>query len=186
MVKMKMKKKIDIEIIDKKQIPQSEPERQYYFMDIAKNYVEQLSAKKGSPLTFHVTTFGCQMNKHDSERVAGMLEGLGSLPVETIEEADIVVFMTCCVREAADTRLYGQVASMKNIPLRDGTPLDKRYIAVGGCIGQRDGDKLLAALPHLDVVFGTHNLGSLPGLLRRAIEQHGRAAGGAIKALAGL
>ena len=125
---------------------------------------------------FCIHTFGCQMNKHDSERVAGMLEGLGSLPVETIEEADIVVFMTCCVREAADTRLYGQVASMKNIPLRDGTPLDKRYIAVGGCIGQRDGDKLLAALPHLDVVFGTHNLGSLPGLLRRAIEQHGRAA----------
>lgn len=125
---------------------------------------------------FCIHTFGCQMNKHDSERVAGMLEGLGSLPVETIEEADIVVFMTCCVREAADTRLYGQVASMKNIPLRDGAPLDKRYIAVGGCIGQRDGDKLLAALPHLDVVFGTHNLGSLPGLLRRAIEQHGRAA----------
>ena len=125
---------------------------------------------------FCIHTFGCQMNKHDSERIAGMLEGLGSLPVETIEEADIVVFMTCCVREAADTRLYGQVASMKNIPLRDGTPLDKRYIAVGGCIGQRDGDKLLAALPHLDVVFGTHNLGSLPGLLRRAIEQHGRAA----------
>ena len=58
MVRMKMKKKIDIEIIDKKQIPQSEPERQYYFMDIAKNYVEQLAAKKGSPLTFHVTTFG--------------------------------------------------------------------------------------------------------------------------------
>ena len=125
---------------------------------------------------FCIHTFGCQMNKHDSERIAGMLEGLGSLPVETIEEADIVVFMTCCVREAADTRLYGQVASMKNIPLRDGTPLDKRYIAVGGCIGQRDGDKLLAALPHLDVVFGTHNLGSLPGLLRRDIEQHGRAA----------
>lgn len=93
---------------------------------------------------FCIHTFGCQMNKHNSERVAGMLEGLGSLPVETIEEADIVVFMTCCVREAADTRLYGQVASMKNIPLRDGTPLDKRYIAVGGCIGQRDGDKLLA------------------------------------------
>ena len=52
---------------------------------------------------FCIHTFGCQMNKHDSERVAGMLEGLGSLPVETIEEADIVVFMTCCVREAADT-----------------------------------------------------------------------------------
>ena len=69
-----MKKKIDIEIIDKKQIPQSEPERQYYFMDIAKNYVEQLSAKKGSPLTFHVTTFGCQMNARDSEKLVGILE----------------------------------------------------------------------------------------------------------------
>ncbi|MEC4272420.1 tRNA (N6-isopentenyl adenosine(37)-C2)-methylthiotransferase MiaB [Adlercreutzia sp. R25] len=125
--------------------------------------------------TFCIHTFGCQMNKHDSERVSGMLEGLGSFPVETIEEADLVVFMTCCVREAADTRLYGQVASMKNIPLREGSPLGKRYSAVGGCIGQRDGEKLLKALPHLDVVFGTHNLGSLPGLLRRAIERHDRA-----------
>lgn len=121
--------------------------------------------------TFCIHTFGCQMNKHDSERVAGMLEGLGSLPVETIEEADIVVFLTCCVREAADTRLYGQVASMKNIPVREGSPYDKRYIAVGGCIGQRDGEKLTAQLPHLDVVFGTHNLASLPGLLSSAIEE---------------
>ena len=122
---------------------------------------------------FCIHTFGCQMNKHDSERVAGMLEGLGSLPVETIEEADIVVFMTCCVREAADTRLYGQVASMKNIPVRDGSPLLKRYIAVGGCIGQRDGEKLVEALPHLDVVFGTHNLASLPALLSDAVQRHG-------------
>lgn len=125
--------------------------------------------------TFCVHTFGCQMNKHDSERVSGMLEGLGALPVDTLEEADIVVFMTCCVREAADTRLYGQVASMKNIPVRNGSPLDKRYIAVGGCIGQRDGEKLVEALPHLDVVFGTHNLASLPGLLEHAIEKRGHA-----------
>lgn len=121
--------------------------------------------------TFCIHTFGCQMNKHDSERVAGMLEALGSLPVGTIEEADIVIFLTCCVREAADTRLYGQVASMKNIPVRTGSPYEKRYIAVGGCIGQRDGDKLTEQLPHLDVVFGTHNLGSLPGLLSSAIEE---------------
>ena len=120
--------------------------------------------------TFCIHTFGCQMNKHDSERVSGMLEGLGSLPVDTIEEADIVVFMTCCVREAADTRLYGQVASMKNVPVRAGSPLAKRYIAVGGCIGQRDGEKLVEALPHLDVVFGTHNLASLPALLTDAME----------------
>ncbi|MCI8424850.1 MAG: tRNA (N6-isopentenyl adenosine(37)-C2)-methylthiotransferase MiaB [Adlercreutzia sp.] len=123
--------------------------------------------------TFCIHTFGCQMNKHDSERVAGMLEGLGALPVDTIEEADIVAFMTCCVREAADTRLYGQVASMKNIPVRDGSPFAKRLIAVGGCIGQRDGEKLTDQLPHLDVVFGTHNLGSLPSLLTAAAQEGG-------------
>ena len=124
-------------------------------------------------LAFCIRTFGCQMNKHDSERVAGMLEGLGALPVDAIEDADLVVFMTCCVREAADTRLYGQVASLKNTPLRAGTPLSKRVVAVGGCIGQRDGQKLVDELPHLDVVFGTHNLGSLPRLLEEALDEGG-------------
>ncbi len=124
-------------------------------------------------LAFCIRTFGCQMNKHDSERVAGMLEGLGALPVDAIEDADLVVFMTCCVREAADTRLYGQVASLKNTPLRAGTSLSKRVVAVGGCIGQRDGQKLVDELPHLDVVFGTHNLGSLPRLLEEALDEGG-------------
>ena len=123
-------------------------------------------------LTFHVQTFGCQMNKHDSERVTGMLEGLGALAVDTIEEADVVVFMTCCVREAADVRLMGQVSSMKNIPLRPGSPLGKRMVAIGGCIGQRDGEKLFDELPHVDVVFGTNNLASLPSLLEKAITDH--------------
>ena len=125
-------------------------------------------------VTFHVQTFGCQMNKHDSERVVGMLEGLGATSVGSIEEADVVVFMTCCVREAADVRLLGQVASMKNVPIRAGSPFAKRIIAVGGCIGQRDGEKLFDELPHLSVVFGTNNLASLPGLLFDAIERGGR------------
>ena len=124
-------------------------------------------------LTFAVRTFGCQMNKHDSERIAGMLEGLGALMVDSVEEADMLIFMTCCVREAADTRLYGQVASLKNVPLRSGSPLSKRIMAVGGCIGQRDGEKLVETEPHLDVVFGTHNLASLPRLLEAAIEERG-------------
>lgn len=119
--------------------------------------------------TFCLHTFGCQMNKHDSERVEGMLEALGSMPVSSIEEADIVVFLTCCVREAADTRLYGQVSSLKNVPVRDGSPLGQRVVAVGGCIGQRDGQKLVDLMPHLNVVFGTHNLSSLPALLEAAI-----------------
>lgn len=127
-------------------------------------------------LTFHVQTFGCQMNKHDSERVTGMLEALGALSVGSVEEADVVVFMTCCVREAADVRLMGQVSSMKNVPLRQGSPLGKRMVAIGGCIGQRDGGKLLEELPHVDVVFGTNNLASLPSLLNGAIENHVRSA----------
>lgn len=122
-------------------------------------------------LTFHIVTFGCQMNKHDSERIAGALESLGALPVATIDEADMVAFVTCCVREAADTRLYGQVASLKNVPLREGSPLGKRLIAVGGCIGQRDGERLCQELPHVDVVFGTHNIGALPRLLMDALDR---------------
>lgn len=122
-----------------------------------------------SEKTFCVRTFGCQMNKHDSERICGTLEALGALPVETYDEADIVIFMTCCVREAADVRLMGQVASLKNLPLRPNAPVEKRIIAVGGCIGQRDGEKLVESLPHLDVVFGTHNLASLPQLLERVL-----------------
>ena len=124
-------------------------------------------------LAFHVQTFGCQMNKHDSERVVGMLENLGAYSVDTVEESDVVVFMTCCVREAADVRLYGQVASMKNVPLRKDSPLPKRIVAVGGCIGQRDGDSMFETLPHLDVVFGTNNLASLPGLLLDALAKGG-------------
>lgn len=123
-----------------------------------------------SSLTYAVQTFGCQMNKHDSERVCGMLDALGALEVERFEEADIVVFMTCCVREAADTRLYGQVATMRTLPLRESSPLDRRIIAVGGCIGQRDGDRLGTALKHLAVVFGTHNIASLPHLILDAIK----------------
>lgn len=111
------------------------------------------------------------MNKHDSERAVGMLEGLGSIRVDQIDKADIVIFLTCCVREAADVRLKGQVASMKNIPLRSRSPLNKRIIAIGGCIGQRDGDLLLQELEHVSVVFGTHNLRSLPSLLKTASEQ---------------
>ena len=124
-------------------------------------------------LTFTVQTFGCQMNKHDSERIVGMLESLGAIHVTEIADADLVVFMTCCVREAADTRELGQAASIKNIPLRKDSPVSKRILAVGGCIGQRDGEGLFAMLPHLDIVFGTHNLASLPALVDRALEEHG-------------
>lgn len=113
--------------------------------------------------TYLVRVFGCQMNFHDGERVRGMLEAAGSVPVDEIADADIVVYLTCCVREAADTRLYGQVASMRNIALRPGS--DRRIVAVGGCVGQRDGEKVFEVVDNADIVFGTHTLYRLPDLL---------------------
>lgn len=118
--------------------------------------------------TYVVRAFGCQMNSHDAERVRGMLEEAGSLPVETYEEADIVVFLTCCVREAADTRLYGQVATMRTLPPRAGS--ERRVIAVGGCIGQRDQEGLFQHLPNVDVVFGTHTLSRVVELICRVLD----------------
>ena len=129
-----------------------------------------------SGASFSITTFGCQMNKHDSERVSGMLQELGMHQVDTIPEADVVVFMTCCVREKADERLMGQVASMKNIPVRAGSRFGKRYVCIGGCIGQRDGKGLLESLPHVDLVFGTHNLDELPHFLQEVVEDQTRQA----------
>ncbi len=123
--------------------------------------------------TFCLYTYGCQMNEHDSERIAGILESHGAVQVDTIEEAEIAVFVTCCIREAADVRLMGQVASIKNIPLPEGSTLAKRMVCIGGCIGQRDGDALPGKLAHVDVVFGTQNIERLPYLLEAAMAEGG-------------
>ncbi len=130
--------------------------------DMISNAMQPLSGR-----TYLVRAFGCQMNFHDAERVRGMLETAGALEVAEIEQADIVVFLTCCVREAADTRLFGQVQSMRNVPTREG--VGHRVVAVGGCIGQRDGDKLFDILGNVDIVFGTHTIHRLPDLLKQAL-----------------
>ncbi len=119
--------------------------------------------------TYLIRTFGCQMNKHDSERVAGLLESCSMTPVSEPADADVVVFMTCCVRENAEERLRGQAASLKALK---GHGERGPLIAIGGCIGQRDGAELLRRLPHVDVVFGTNNIESLPALLEAAQNQH--------------
>jgi tRNA-2-methylthio-N6-dimethylallyladenosine synthase len=115
--------------------------------------------------SYFIRTFGCQMNKHDSERIAGLLEASGYVPASAPDDADVVVFNTCCVRETADERLYGQVSSLK--ALKTGGRPDV-LIAVGGCVGQRDGQTVLTQVPHVDVVFGTHNIHELPALLDAA------------------
>lgn len=123
---------------------------------------------------YFIRTFGCQMNLHDSERVSGLLDSLGCLQAQSPEDADIVMFMTCCVREAADTRLYGQCSSCKSLPP---APSGHRVVAVGGCIAQRDGEGLLTNLDNVDVIFGTHSIAHVGELLADAFrdgERHVR------------
>jgi len=114
--------------------------------------------------TYLVETYGCQMNVHDSERIAGLLDEAGYLPVATGEQADIVVFNTCAVRENADNKLYGNLSFLA--PIKKANPA--MQIAVGGCLAQKDQSLILKKAPYVDVVFGTHNVGSLPVLLERA------------------
>jgi tRNA-2-methylthio-N6-dimethylallyladenosine synthase len=111
-----------------------------------------------------VRTFGCQMNVHDSERLAGLLEAAGYVAAPSEVEADVVVFNTCAVRENADNKLYGNLGALA--PVKARTP--GMQIAVGGCLAQKDQGEILRRAPWVDVVFGTHNIGSLPILLERA------------------
>lgn len=104
------------------------------------------------------------MNVHDSERISGLLDEAGYLPVTPGEQADIVVFNTCAVRENADNKLYGNLSSL--VPIKKANPA--MQIAVGGCLAQKDQAIILKKAPYVDVVFGTHNVGSLPVLLERA------------------
>ncbi len=116
------------------------------------------------PRTYEVRTYGCQMNVHDSERLGGLLENAGYVAAPSGEQADVVVFNTCAVRENADNRLYGNLGHLASVKAaRPGM-----QIAVGGCLAQKDRATITQRAPWVDVVFGTHNIGSLPVLLERA------------------
>ena len=114
--------------------------------------------------SYLVETYGCQMNVHDSERIAGLLDEAGYIPVIEGEQADLVVFNTCAVRENADNKLYGNLSFLA--PIKKANP--HMQIAVGGCLAQKDQATIIKKAPYVDVVFGTHNVGSLPVLLERA------------------
>jgi tRNA-2-methylthio-N6-dimethylallyladenosine synthase len=104
--------------------------------------------------TYWVRTFGCQMNEHDSERIAGLLEADGLRRAEHPEQADVVVLNTCCIRENADNKLYGHLGHLKALKQRR----PGMQIVVGGCLAQKDRDSIVERAPHVDVVFGTHNV----------------------------
>ncbi|WP_277984863.1 tRNA (N6-isopentenyl adenosine(37)-C2)-methylthiotransferase MiaB [Actinomyces minihominis] len=132
------------------------------------------------PRTYLVRTLGCQMNQHDSERLAGLLEDAGLVPVESVPEAaeratiagdggaDVVVINTCSVRENAATKLFGNLGQLASVKReRPGM-----QIAVGGCLAQQMREGIVQQAPWVDAVFGTHNLDVLPALLRRAEHNH--------------
>ncbi|MFL6203980.1 MAG: tRNA (N6-isopentenyl adenosine(37)-C2)-methylthiotransferase MiaB [Acidimicrobiales bacterium] len=116
------------------------------------------------PRRFFLRTFGCQMNEHDSERIAGLLQADGLEEAASAEDADVVVLNTCCIRENADNKLYGTLGHLKS--LKDRKP--DLQIAVAGCLAQKDRDTVTARAPHVDVVLGTHNVHRAAELLHEA------------------
>src|SRR3978361_2540163 len=125
-----------------------------------------MTAATSGAKTYDIRTYGCQMNAHDSERLAGLLESSGYVRAGdgAGNDVDLVFFNTCAVRENADNKLYGNLGHLR--PVKDANP--GMQIAVGGCLAQKDRGAIVERAPWVDVVFGTHNVGSLPGLLQRA------------------
>ena len=121
----------------------------------------------GEGRTYEIRTYGCQMNVHDSERVAGLLEDAGYVKAADGQTPDLVVFNTCAVRENAADRLYGNLGHL--LPTKKARP--GMQIAVGGCLAQMERQKITERAPWVDVVYGTHNIGALPKLLERARER---------------
>lgn len=111
-----------------------------------------------------IRTFGCQMNEHDSERIAGLLEADGMVATTNEADADVIVMNTCCIRENADNKLYGTLGNLK--PLKDDNP--DLQIVVGGCLAQKDAERIQQRAGYVDVVFGTHNVGRAVELLDEA------------------
>ncbi len=120
--------------------------------------------------SFYLETFGCQMNVVDSEQIVGLLQTVGYQQVDTADLADLVLLNTCSVRDKAERKVYGHLGRFK--PIKDKRP--ELIIGVGGCVAQQEGDAMLANVPYLDLVFGTHNIHRLPEMVREVETTRGR------------
>jgi len=125
--------------------------------------------ESGESRRYVVRTYGCQMNEHDSERIAGLLEADGMIRAESEDDADVVVLNTCCIRENADNKLYGNLGHLR--PWKDAKP--GRQIVVSGCLAQKDRDLVAKKAKHVDVVMGTHNVHRAAELLHEAADTEG-------------
>ena len=150
------------------QAPEAEPERQYYFMDRARQLLREKIRQAGRPLTFCVVTFGCQMNARDSEKLKGILERIGYVKAQE-EEADFVIYNTCTVRENANLRVYGRLGYLHSLKKKN----PHMRIALCGCMMQEPQvvEKLKKSYRFVDLVFGTHNIYKLAELLVQVFEQ---------------
>lgn len=160
---------MELHTIDLNQLaPATEPKRQYYFMEKAKKYVAQKSNEAGRPLTFCVTTFGCQMNARDSEKLVGILEQIGYVEETEEEKADFVIYNTCTVRENANLRVYGRLGQLKRV--KKSNP----YMMIGlcGCMMQEPQvvEKLKKSYRFVDLIFGTHNIYKFAELIATRFE----------------
>jgi tRNA-2-methylthio-N6-dimethylallyladenosine synthase len=151
-----------------KSAPVTEPERQYFFMERCRELVRQEAEKLGRPLTFCVTTFGCQMNARDSEKLTGILEQIGYQAAPN-EHADFVIYNTCTVRENANQKVYGHLGLLKHE--KKSNPHMK--IALCGCMMQEPEvvEKLRTSYRFVDLVFGTHNIFKFAELLAESFER---------------
>ncbi len=139
-----------------KEAPTSDPERQYYYIKKAREYVKEASREAGRPLTFCVTTFGCQMNARDSEKLVGVLEQIGYQEEADEDKADFVIYNTCTVRENANMRVYGRLGQLKHAKKIN----PHMMIGLCGCMMQEPHvvEKLKKSYRFVDIIFGTHNI----------------------------
>lgn len=151
-------------------VPEKEPERQYYFIELLKDEIKKKAEKKGGSLTYHIQTFGCQMNARDSEKLAGILEAAGFVHTDN-EEADFVIYNTCSVRENANNRLYGHLGRMKVVKKNNPDML----IAICGCMMQEPDEieKIKTKYKFIDIVFGTHNIFKFAELVHTKLNSEG-------------
>ena len=148
--------------------PVTEPERQRFFIAKARGYVKEMEKRLGRPLTAAVTTFGCQMNAKDSEKLKGILGQMGYVTGKTEEEADFVIFNTCTVRENANLKVYGRLGSLKS--WKKDHP--HRMIGLCGCMMQEETvvEKLKKSYRYVDLIFGTHNIFRFAELMAQRFE----------------
>ena len=150
--------------------PENETKRQYYFMAKAREHVNALAEELGHAPTCCVTTFGCQMNARDSEKLVGILEKIGYEIVET-EKADFVIFNTCTVRDNANQRVYGRLGELNGYKRKN----PRMKIALCGCMMQEPAviEKLKKSYSFVDLIFGTHNIFKFAELLCATFETKG-------------